>query len=71
MVPDIDPLLRFTAPPSRESPAQRAAREEREREAKRRSDSIDEELRQEKVAMKKRDKTVVRVLLLGQAESGE
>lgn len=44
-------------------------REHAEAEARRVSDSIDEQLRQERMALKKKRKPV-KVLLLGQSESG-
>ncbi|PFH46759.1 hypothetical protein AMATHDRAFT_50812 [Amanita thiersii Skay4041] len=64
-----DPLDVFTSPPHNETPEERKAREIREAEAKRISDRIDEDLKLEKAALKKQK--VVRVLLLGQAESGK
>ncbi|KAJ8456515.1 hypothetical protein ONZ45_g2202 [Pleurotus djamor] len=67
---DYDPLDIVTAPPVGESPEARAVREKREAEAKRISDRIDEDIKLEKVALKKQ-KNVLRVLLLGQAESGK
>lgn len=57
------------APPPNESPAQRAAREQREAEAKRVSDEIDDRIRAERAAQRKKKKPV-KVLLLGQSESG-
>ncbi|KAG6379486.1 guanine nucleotide binding protein, alpha subunit [Boletus reticuloceps] len=63
-----DPLAVVTAPPPDETPDEQAAREEREAEAQRISDQIDEELRVEKVALKKQEH-IVKVLLLGQSES--
>ncbi|CAA7268537.1 unnamed protein product [Cyclocybe aegerita] len=65
-----DPFAIFHAPPPDETPGERAEREAKEVEAKRVSDVIDDRLRAEKLALKK-DKYVVRVLLLGQAESGK
>lgn len=53
-----------------ETPAQRTARQTRELEATRISEKIDEDLRQQRVSQKK-EKDVIRVLLLGQAESGK
>ncbi|KAG5650297.1 hypothetical protein H0H81_012716 [Sphagnurus paluster] len=66
---DPDPFAIFTLPPPNETPEQRSAREHREAEEKRVSDRIDEEIKAEKAALKKQ-KGVVRVLLLGQSESG-
>ena len=65
-----DPLAIVTAPPPNETPDEKAAREEREAEAQRISDQIDDELRAEKVALKKQEQ-IVKILLLGQSESGE
>lgn len=65
-----DPLAIVTAPPPSETPEKKAAREEREAEAQRISDQIDDELRAEKVALKKQEQ-IVKVLLLGQSESGK
>ncbi|KAI9458059.1 guanine nucleotide binding protein, alpha subunit [Boletus coccyginus] len=63
-----DPLAVVTAPPPNETPAEKAAREEREAEAQRISDQIDDELRAEGAALKKLEK-IIRILLLGQSES--
>lgn len=65
-----DPLAVVTAPPPNETPGERAAREEREAEARRISDQIDEELRAEKATVRKHDE-MVKILLLGQSESGK
>ena len=64
-----DPLTIAILPPANETPEQRARREAQEVESKRISDEIDEELRREGVALKKKKKPV-KVLLLGQSESG-
>ncbi|TFK34978.1 guanine nucleotide binding protein, alpha subunit [Crucibulum laeve] len=58
-------------PPPNETPAARALRERQEAEAQRTSDKIDEQIRAERAAMKKKEKGIVRVLLLGQSESGK
>ena len=63
-----DPLTRALAPPPNETPEDRAIRVKKEIEAQRVSDQIDETLKQERNALKKRK--VVKVLLLGQSESG-
>lgn len=65
-----DPLAVITAPPPNETPGERAAREEREAEARRISDQIDEELRAEKAIVRKQEE-MVKILLLGQSESGK
>lgn len=64
-----DPFAIFHTPPPNETAGERAAREAKEAEAKRVSDLIDEQLKVEKAALKKQ-KYMVRVLLLGQSESG-
>ncbi|KAI0288106.1 guanine nucleotide binding protein, alpha subunit [Russula brevipes] len=58
------------APPPRETPQQRTVREAKEAEAREVSDQIDEQLRLEKQA-NSRKKAPVKVLMLGQAESGK
>ena len=65
----IDPLTLAIAPPENETDEERALRERTEAEARRVSDEIDEQLRAEKNAMRKKTKPV-KVLLLGQSESG-
>jgi len=65
-----DPFAALVAPPPGETPVEKAAREQREAEAKRISDKIDEDLKNERAILKKQ-KGTVRVLLLGQSESGE
>ena len=64
-----DPLALAIAPPANESPDDREARERREAEEKRVSDEIDEMLRAERA--NKRRRKPVKVLLLGQSESGK
>lgn len=64
-----DPLARALAPPPDESLEDRAAREAKEQEAVRISNAIDESIKAEKLAEKK--KRMVKLLLLGQSESGE
>lgn len=65
-----DPFYELMQPPADETPAQKTARLKREFDAQRVSDSIDEDIKQER-ARQKKEKKVVKVLLLGQAESGE
>ena len=65
----FDPLARALAPPLDETPEQRTMREENETEARRVSERIDEQIRLEKQA-DSRKKVPVKVLMLGQAESG-
>lgn len=68
-----DPLTAALQPPSDETEVQREARLASEREAKKISDGIDEQLRQEKEALKAKAKSrqEIKVLLLGQSESGK
>ncbi|CDO77487.1 hypothetical protein BN946_scf184902.g21 [Trametes cinnabarina] len=66
---DEDPLSRLLAPPPNESPEEREIRLKLEAEARLRSERIDEQLRAEKAALKKN--RPVKVLLLGQSESGK
>lgn len=68
-VGENDPFAIFINPPPDETAAEKSARERREAEEKRVSDRIDEELKVEKAAMR-RQRAVVKVLLLGQSESG-
>ncbi|KAF8958804.1 guanine nucleotide binding protein, alpha subunit [Flammula alnicola] len=65
---DQDPFALFHTPPPNETPGERAARQAKEAEEKRVSDQIDEQLKAERLALKKQ-KYTVRVLLLGQSES--
>lgn len=67
---DVDPLTLALQPPPGETPAQKETRERLEAEAKRISDEIDEQLKAEERAAK-RKKRPVKVMLLGQSESGE
>ncbi|THV06695.1 guanine nucleotide binding protein, alpha subunit [Dendrothele bispora CBS 962.96] len=70
MSSDDDPLARAIAPPPDESPDQRAARLQAEKEAKLRSDAIDAEINRQRQAEKKEQRPI-KVLLLGQSESGK
>ena len=65
---DRDPLADVLRPPIDETEEQRSIRLRTEEQAKRVSDAIDETIRQERQAAKKKD--VVHLLLLGQSESG-
>ena len=65
-----DPFDAVLRPPPGETPAQRDARILAEQLAKRVSDSIDEQLRAERAELKK-NRPDVRILLLGQSESGK
>ncbi len=64
-----DPLSRALEPPANETSKERAVREAKEAEARRVSERIDEQIKSEKQA-KSRSKAQVKVLMLGQAESG-
>ncbi|EDR10358.1 G-protein alpha subunit CPG-3 [Laccaria bicolor S238N-H82] len=57
-------------PPPDETPAQHTARQKRELDAQRHSDEIDEDIKQERAEAKKQ-RGVIKVLLLGQSESGK
>ncbi|KIM41875.1 hypothetical protein M413DRAFT_139827 [Hebeloma cylindrosporum] len=67
---DEDPLTLAIAPPPDETYEQRQIREAAEAEAKRISDEIDEQIRKEREA-ERRKKKPVKLLLLGQSESGK
>ncbi|KAL5476925.1 hypothetical protein ACEPAI_3111 [Sanghuangporus weigelae] len=64
-----DPLALVMAPPPDETPEERDARLAREAEARRISEAIDEQLKQERLQQKKNK--IVKLLLLGQSESGK
>lgn len=64
-----DPLTLAIAPPKDETPKEKETREQAEIEARRISEDIDEQIRQERTVLKKKKKPV-KVLLLGQSESG-
>lgn len=64
-----DPLSAALLPPPNESPEERERRLSAEAEAKKRSDNIDKMLREGE--RQNRRKKVVKVLLLGQSESGK
>lgn len=70
MIAEPDPFAEFLRPPLNETPSERATRRIREAEEKRISDAIDEQIRQERQILQKQ-KELVKVLLLGQSESGE
>lgn len=65
----IDPLSSVIAPPADETPEQRTARQAREAEARRVSERIDEQIKLEKQS-NSRKRAPVKILMLGQAESG-
>jgi guanine nucleotide-binding protein subunit alpha len=66
--PEQDPLARALKPPLDESLQDKAKRLKQEDDAARVSLEIDESIRQERQLLKKM--SVVRLLLLGQSESG-
>jgi guanine nucleotide-binding protein alpha-1 subunit len=66
-----DPLAAALLPPPDETPEQREQRLLAEYQAKKVSDGIDEMLRQEGSRRKKAAGSEVKVLLLGQSESGK
>jgi guanine nucleotide-binding protein subunit alpha len=61
---DDDPLTLALQPPEDETPAERSLREHYEAEARRISDEIDEQIRREREAEKKKRRPV-KLLLLG------
>lgn len=65
---DFDPLDEVLKPPIDETEQDRVIRQAQEAEARRVSQAIDDSIRAEKQAQKK--KGIVRLLLLGQSESG-
>lgn len=65
-----DPLAKVLQPPPDESPEERARREREAHEAHRVSLQIDESIQEDRKAYERRKKAV-KVLLLGQAESGK
>jgi guanine nucleotide-binding protein alpha-1 subunit len=65
----MDPLSQAMAPPPDETPEQRRSREYDEEQARYRSAQIDDEIKAEKNAMKKK-KNPIKILVLGQSESG-
>lgn len=67
---DDDPLSLAIAPPPDETPEARMDRERLEQHARRISNEIDDQLKTEKAELKKKKKTLIKVLLLGQSESG-
>ena len=64
-----DPFAIFFTPPLNETVAQRTAREAREVEEQLVSDRIDNQIKAKK-SVKKKERGVLRMLLLGQSESG-
>ncbi|KAF7349021.1 hypothetical protein MVEN_01423400 [Mycena venus] len=67
---DTDPLAAALAPPQNETPEERQRRIQSERAAKQVSDEIDDQLSRERQQAKRMPKPV-KILLLGQSESGK
>ncbi|KAJ7685901.1 guanine nucleotide binding protein, alpha subunit [Mycena rosella] len=67
---ESDPIAVAMAPPENESPEERELRVQKERAAKQVSDEIDEQLSREQQRVKRQPKPV-KILLLGQSESGK
>ncbi|KAH6914231.1 guanine nucleotide-binding protein alpha-4 subunit [Coprinopsis sp. MPI-PUGE-AT-0042] len=67
---DHDPFADLLAPPVNETPEERERRLKAEAEALKRSQAIDEELKKQQ-AEERRERQHIRVLLLGQSESGK
>lgn len=68
-VPSDDPFDEALKPPPNESPSERQSRLLREEDARQVSMAIDMTIKAERQARKR--KRIVRLLLLGQSESGE
>ena len=66
---DVDPLAKLMEPPVGETPEERRQRQAREAESRRISEDIDRQIQVEHTVRKK--SKIIRVLLLGQGESGE
>ncbi|KAF9653935.1 G-alpha-domain-containing protein [Thelephora ganbajun] len=70
VIPSPNPFIHGLLPHEGESPQERTRREQEEARAKAVSDAIDEQIKQDKVAFKRYQKAV-KILLLGQSESGK
>jgi hypothetical protein len=66
---EADPFYEIMRPPPDETPAQMTARLKREADAQRISDNIDEDIKRDRAQQRKARKEL-RILLLGQGESG-
>lgn len=69
-IPENDPFYDFMRPPADETPAQMTARLKREADAQRISDTIDEDIKRDR-AQQRKSRKELRILLLGQGESGK
>ncbi|KAF7341976.1 G-protein alpha subunit [Mycena venus] len=67
---ESDPFYEIMRPPPDETPAQMTARLKREADAQRISDNIDEDIKRDRAQQRKARKEL-RILLLGQGESGK
>jgi guanine nucleotide-binding protein subunit alpha len=67
---DDDPFAIFLGPPGGETSSERAIREAREAEAKKRSEAIDEELRTEKQTRIRTSRGLLKAVLIGDSRSG-
>jgi len=67
---NVDPLAQIIAPPVNETPEERRVREHEEANARKISEQIDEALKAEREEGKAKRKNRLKVLLLGQSESG-
>ena len=70
LIPSPNPFIHGPLPREDESPQDRALREQEEARAKAVSDAIDEQIKQDKVAFR-RYQRAIKLLLLGQSESGQ
>lgn len=70
VVPSPNPFIHGLPPREDESPQERALREQEEARAKAVSDTIDEQIKQDKLVFKKYQRAI-KILLLGQSESGQ
>jgi hypothetical protein len=66
----VDPIYDLMQPPADETLSQKTARKKRELDAQHLIDSINKQVNQD-YANSAKDRNVVKVLLLGQSESGE
>ncbi|KAJ7031623.1 heterotrimeric G protein alpha subunit [Mycena alexandri] len=67
---ESDPFYEIMRPPPDETPAQMTARLKREADAQRISDTIDEDIKRDR-ALQRKSRKELRILLLGQGESGK
>jgi len=65
-----DPFYDFMKPPEDETDAQKSARLSREAEEQRRNDAIEDQIKEDRAKVE-RESEVLKVLLLGQSESGK